>query len=154
MLWLLRSLPADASNVKDSTMRLSTVPFLWGPHWRKIQHQRKLLKASQAGEINRGTCSSIPSPGTLVPSCPLSSIRAGKSALSINQTHIPSPTAERPTSVGTVSSSTHLQSVILQAWSPLNLDSFQCYLACHLDRQWSQGLLQGILEKGGYWIPG
>ena len=40
-----------------------------------------------------------------------------------------------------------LQSVILQAQSLLNLDSFQCYLACHLDRQWSQNLLQGI-HKG------
>ena len=28
----------------------------------------------------------------------------------------------------------------------LNLDSFQCYLACHLDRQWSQTLLRGICK--------
>ena len=50
-------------------------------------------------------------------------------------------------SAGTVSRSTELQSVILQAQSPLNLDSFQPYLACHQDRQWSQGLLKGI-HKG------
>ena len=50
-------------------------------------------------------------------------------------------------SAGTVSRSTQLQSVILQAQSTLNLDSFQCYLACHPDRQWSERLLQGI-HKG------
>ena len=50
-------------------------------------------------------------------------------------------------SAGTVSRSTQLQSVILQAQLPLNLDSFQCYLACHPDRQWSKSLLQGI-HKG------
>ena len=49
-------------------------------------------------------------------------------------------------SAGTVIRSTQLQSVVLQAQSPLNLDSFQHYLACHPDRQWSQGLLQGIQE--------
>ena len=49
-------------------------------------------------------------------------------------------------SAGTISKSTQLQSVILQAQSPLNLDSFQHYLACHPDRQWSQGLLQGIYK--------
>ena len=39
-----------------------------------------------------------------------------------------------------------LQNVILQAQSPLNLDSFSCYLACHPNRQWSDSLLQGIHE--------
>ena len=48
--------------------------------------------------------------------------------------------------VGTVSRTTQLQNVILQAQSPLNLDSFQHYLACHLDRQWSQSLLWGICK--------
>ena len=47
---------------------------------------------------------------------------------------------------GTVSRTTLLQNVILQAQSPLNLDSFQCYLACHLDKQWSESLLRGILK--------
>ena len=47
---------------------------------------------------------------------------------------------------GTVSRTTQLQNVILQAQSPLNLDSFQCYLVCHPDRQWSQSLLQGICK--------
>ena len=46
----------------------------------------------------------------------------------------------------TVSRTTQLQNVILQAQSPLNLDSFQHYLACHPDRQWSQSLLQGTCE--------
>ena len=48
---------------------------------------------------------------------------------------------------GTVSRTSQLQNVVLQAQSPLNLDSFQSYLACHPDRQWSQSLLQGI-HKG------
>ena len=47
---------------------------------------------------------------------------------------------------GTVSRSTQLQSIVLQAQSPLNLDSFECYLAFHPDRQWSQSLLQVIHE--------
>ena len=34
-----------------------------------------------------------------------------------------------------------------QAQSPLNLDSFQSYLACHPDRQWSQSLLRGIHKE-------
>ena len=46
----------------------------------------------------------------------------------------------------TASRTTQLQNVVLQAQSPLNLDSFQLYLACHPDRQWSQSLLQGICE--------
>ena len=49
-------------------------------------------------------------------------------------------------SAGTVHRSTQLQSVVLQAQSSLNLYSFQCYLACHPNRQWSQSLLQGIRE--------
>ena len=49
-------------------------------------------------------------------------------------------------SVGIVSRSTQLWSVILQAQSPLNLNNFKHYLACHPDRQWSESLLQGIHE--------
>ena len=47
---------------------------------------------------------------------------------------------------GTVSRTTQLQNVAPQAQSPLNLDSFQHYLACHPDRQWSQNLLWGICK--------
>ena len=47
---------------------------------------------------------------------------------------------------GTVSRTTQFQNVILQAQSPLNLDSFQHYLACHPDRQWSQSLWWGICK--------
>ena len=146
MLWPPRCQSTDASSVSTLTMRLLTVPFPWVPHWRRIQHQRKLCKASQAGEINTGICSSIPLPGAPAPSCPPSTTRAGKFASSINPALAISPTAEGPMYAGTVSRSTQLQSVILQAQSPLNLDSFQHYLDCHLDRQWSQRLLQGIRE--------
>ena len=34
----------------------------------------------------------------------------------------------------------------MQAQLPLNLDSFQHYLACHPERHWNQSLLQGICE--------
>ena len=47
-------------------------------------------------------------------------------------------------SAGIVSRNTLLQNVILQAQSPLNLNSFSRYLACHPDRQWSDSLLWGI----------
>ena len=117
-----------------------------GPCWRRIQNWRRLLEASRAGDIIRDTSSSVPSPRAPASSCPLSSSRAGRSTSSTNQTHAPSPTADRPTSAGTVSRSTQLQSVILQAQLTLNLDSFQHYLACHPDRQWSQSLLQGICK--------
>ena len=49
----------DVSSVSTLTTRLSTVPFPWGPCWRRIQHRRKLHKASWTGQINRGICSSI-----------------------------------------------------------------------------------------------
>ena len=146
MLWLPKCQPADASGVSTSTMRLLTVPFPWGPHWRRIQHQRQLHKASQAGEINTGICSSILSPGAPAPNCPPSITRAGKFASSISPAPAIFPTAEGPMCAGAVSRNTQLQSVVLQGQSPLNLDSFQCYLACHLDRQWSQSLLQGICK--------
>ena len=69
-----------------------------------------------------------------------------KSAFSISQAPAASPTAEGPMCAGTVSRTTLLQHVILQAQSSLNLDSFQCYLACHPDRQWSESLLWGICK--------
>ena len=47
---------------------------------------------------------------------------------------------------GTVRRTTQLQNGILQAQSPLDLDSFQHYLACHPERQWNQSLLQGICK--------
>ena len=47
---------------------------------------------------------------------------------------------------GTVSRTTLLQNVILQAQSPLNLDSFSRYLACQPNRQWSDNLLWGICK--------
>ena len=119
-------------------------PFPWGPHCRRIWQQRRLHRASRAGEINRGTNSSIPSPGAPAPSCPPSTIRAGKFVSSSSQTPAISPTAEGPTCTGTVSRTTQLQSVVLQAQLALNLDSFQHYLACHANRQWSQSLLQDI----------
>ena len=127
-------------------MRSSTVPFPQGPHWRRIQHQRRLLKASRAGEPIKDTSSSTPLPRGQALTCHLSSTKAGKSASSTSPTHAPSPTADGPTSAGTVSRSTQLQSVILQVQSPLNLDNFQHYLACHPDRQWSESLLQGICK--------
>ena len=34
----------------------------------------------------------------------------------------------------------------MQAQSPLNLDKFKHYQACHPDRQWSESLLQSIHE--------
>ena len=63
-----------------------------------------------------------------------------------NQTPAIFPTEEGPTCAGTVSRSTQVQSVILQAQLPLNLDGFQHCLACHPDRQWSQSPLQAICE--------
>ena len=48
---------------------------------------------------------------------------------------------------GIVSRTTLLQNVILQAQSPLNLDSFSHYLACHPNRQWSDSLLWGICKR-------
>ena len=56
---------------------------------------------------------------------PLSTTRAGRSVLHSNQVLAASPAAEGPMHAGTVSRTTQ---------SPLNLDSFQCYLACHPDR--------------------
>ena len=120
-------------------------PFPWGPCWRRIQQWRRLLKASRAGEFTSSS-SSAPAPGVVAPTSLPSTIRAEKSALSISQAPAASPTAEGLMCAGTVCRTTLLQNVILQAQSPLNLDSFQCYLACHLDRQWSESLLQGICK--------
>ena len=72
--------------------------------------------------------------------------KAEKSASSSSQHHAISPTANGPMSAGIVSRNTLLQNVILQAQSPLNLDSFRHYLACHPDRQWSDSLLRDIHE--------
>ena len=135
----------DASGASISTTRSSTVPFPWEPHWRRIWLQRRLLKASRAGE-HTDNSSSAPLSGTPAPNCLLSTTRAGRYALSSNQVPVASPTAEGPTCVGTVSRTTQLQNVILQAQLPLILDSFKHYLACHLDRQWSQSLLLGICK--------
>ena len=126
-------------------MRSSIATFPWGPHRRRIQWQRRLLKASRAGELTVSS-SSAPAPGAVAPTSLLSTIRAEKSALSISQAPAASPTAEGLMCAGTVSRTTLLQNVILQAQPPLNLDSFQHYLACHLDRQWSESLLRGIGE--------
>ena len=133
MLQWLRQQHAGASGVSALNMRSSIDPFPWGPHWRRIWQQRRLLKASRAGEITV-TSSSTPASGAAAPNSLLSIIRAEKSALSISQAPAASPTAEGPMCAGTVSRNTLLQNVILQAQSPLNLDSFQCYLACHSDR--------------------
>ena len=121
-------------------------PFPLGACWRRIQHQRRLLKASRAGEPTRDTSSSAPSPGAQAPNCQLSSTKVGRSASSTSPTHAPSPTAEVPMSAGTVSRNTQLWSVVLQEQLPLNLNNFKHYLACHPDRQWSESLLQGIQE--------
>ena len=142
----LRSWHADASNISTLIMRSLTVPFPRGPHWRRIWLQRRLLRASRAGEHTDNSSSTL-APGALVPSSLPSTTRAGRSTLSISQVPTASPTAEGLICAGTVSRTTQLQNVILQAQSPLNLDSFQCYPACHPDRQWSQSLLQGI-HKG------
>ena len=145
MLQQLRWQCSDASSASTLTMRSSTIPFPWGPHWRRIQLWRWLLKASRAGE-HTDNSSSTPLPGVPAPNCLLSTTRAGKSALSSNQVPAASPPAEGPMCAGTIGRTTQLQNVILQAQLPLNLDSFQHYLACHLDRQQSQSLLWGIHE--------
>ena len=142
----LRSWHTDASSVSTLIIRSSTVPFPRGSHLRRIWLQRRLLKASRARE-HTNYSSSTPAPGALAPNSLPSTTRAGRSALNCNQVPAASPTAEGPMCAGTVSRTTQLQTVILQAQSTLNLDSFQHYLACHPDRQWSQSLLQGI-HKG------
>ena len=126
-------------------MRSLIAPFPWGPHWRRIQWQRRLLKASRARE-SISSSSSTPAGGAIAPNSHPSIIRAEKSALSTSWAPAASPTAEEPMCAGTVSRTTLLQNVILQAQSPLNLDSFQCYLNCHWDRQWSDSLLWGICK--------
>ena len=121
-------------------------PFPRGPCWRRIQHQRRLLRASRARDLTTSTTSSDPSPRVPAPNSLLSSTKAGRSALSISPTCAPSLTADRPMSASTVSRSIQLQSVILQAKLPLSLTKFKHYLACHLDSQWSKSLLQDICE--------
>ena len=139
-------LPVDVSDVNASTMRSLIAPFPWGPCWRRIQHQRRLPKASRAGGPIRDTSSSAPPPGGQALTCHMSSTKAEQSASSSSPTHAPSPTTDRPISAGIVSRSTQLWSVILQAQLPLNLDNFEHYLACHPYRQWSESLLQGICK--------
>ena len=126
-------------------MRSLIAPFPQGPHWRRIQWQRRLLKASRAREPTINS-SSVSATGAVTLNSLPSTIRAEKSVLSISQAPAASPTAEGPTCAGTVSRTTLLWNVILQAQSSLNLDSFQHYLACHLNRQWSEGLLRGICK--------
>ena len=145
MLQQLRCQHADVSGASTLTTRSLTVPFPQGSHWRRIWLQRRLLKASRAREYTDNN-SSTPLPGALAPSCLMSTTMAGRSVLSSSQVPAASPAAEGLMCLGTVSRTTQLQNVILQAQSPLNLDSFQCYLACHPDRQWSQSLLWGIHE--------
>ena len=145
MLQQLRSQCTDAFGASTLIMRSLTVPFPQGACWRRIWLQRRLLKASRAEE-HTDNSSSISAPGAPAPNCLPSTTRAWRSALNSNQVPAASPDAEGPMCAGTVSRTTQLQNVVLQAQSPLNLDSFQHYLACHLDRQWSQSLLQGICE--------
>ena len=101
-------------------------PLPQGPCWRRIWQQRRLLKASRAGEICTDNNSSAPLPGAPAPNSLLSTTRAGKSVLSSSQVPAASPAAEGPMCAGTVSRTTQLQNVILQAQLPLNLDSFKC----------------------------
>ena len=103
-------------------------------------------KASRAGETSI-ISNSTPATEARALNFQQCTIKAEKSSLSISRHLAPSPTAEGPMSAGIVSRSTQLQNVILQAQSPLNHDSFSCYLACHPNRQWSDSLLQGI-HKG------
>ena len=124
----LRCQHADASSASALTMRSSTVTFPWGPCWRRIWLQRRLLKASRARECTDNN-SSTPPLGAPAPNCLLSTTRAGRSVLSSSQVPAASPAAEGPTCAGTVSRTTQLHNVILQAQLLLNLGSFQHYLA-------------------------
>ena len=146
MLQWPRCLPIEVSDANALTTRSLIAPFPWGSCWRRIWHQRRLLKTSRAWEPTRDTSSSTPSPGTQAPNCLLSSTKAGRSASSTSPTCAPSPTAEGSMYAGIVSRGTQLWSVILEVQSPLNLDNCKHYLACHPDRQWSESLLQGIWE--------
>ena len=147
MLWPLRCQDTGVSGVSASTTRLLTVPFPPGAPLEKDPAMKKDTQGQQGWGNQHRHLQQHPVTRGSSPSCPLYITRAGKFASSISQTPAISPPAEGPMCAGTVSRTTQLQSVILQAQSPLNLDSFQCYLACHPDRQWSQGLLQGI-HKG------
>ena len=125
------------------TTRSLTAPFPWGPHWRRRQWLRRQHRASRA------RVTSITNSSALVAEAPAHSFqqcttKAEKSALSFSLHPAPSPTAGGPMSAGIVSRNTQLQNVILQAQSPLNLNSFSRYLACHPNRQWSDSLLRGI----------
>ena len=120
-------------------------PFPPGAPLEKNLATKKVAQGQQGWGMHRQQQQhSIP--GAPAPNCLLSTTRTGRSVLSSSQVPAASPAAEGPTCAGTVSRTTQLQNVILQAQFPLNLDSFQCYLACHLDRQWSQSLLWGICE--------
>ena len=136
---------AGASIASAMTMRSSTAPFPQGPHWRRSPQLRRQHKASRAGEISV-TSSSAPATGAQALSFQQCTTKAEKSASSTSLHHAPSPTAEGPMSAGIVSRTTQLWNVVLQAQSPLNHNSFSCYLACHPDRQWSDSLLWGICK--------
>ena len=138
--WLI-----GASTVNDTTTRSSTAPFPWGPHWRRRRRLRRQHRASRAGETSVHN-NSAPATEAWARNSPQCTIKAEKSASSTSRHPAPSLTAEGPMYAGTVSRSTQLQNVILQAQSPLNHDSFSHYLACHPDRQWSESLLRGICE--------
>ena len=146
--WMLRQ-PRQwligASTVNNTTTRSLTAPFPRGPHWRRRRRLRRQHRTSQAGETSIHN-NSTPATGAQALNFPRCTIKAEKSALSTSRHPAPSLTAEGPMSAGTVSRSTQLQNVVLQAQSPLNHDSFSRYLACHPDRQWSESLLWGICK--------
>ena len=121
-------------------------PFPLGALLEKDLAMKRAVQGQQGQELSTDTNSSIPLPGAPAASCPPSTTRAEKFASSSSQTPAVFPTVKGPMCAGTVSKTSQLQSVMLQDQSPPNLDSFQCYLACHSDRQWSQSLLQGIYE--------
>ena len=108
---------ADASGASTLTMRSSTVNFPRCPIGEGSGYEGRLLKASRTGECTDNS-SSTPLPGVQAPNCPLSTTRARRSALSSNQVPAASPAAEGPMCAGTVSRTTQLQNVILQAQSP------------------------------------
>ena len=137
MLWPPRCWPTDASGVSTLTTRLSTVPFPQGPTGKGSGIKESCTGPARPGKSTQASAAVLPHQGLQPPSCSLSTTRAGKFASNINPALAISQTASR---------STQLQSVILQAQLPLKLYSFQCYLACHPDRQWSQSLLQGICK--------
>ena len=121
-------------------------PFPLGVPLEKDPAMKKAVQGQQGwGNLHRHQQQHPVTRGS-GPNCVPSTTRAEKSVWSSSQSPAVSPNVEGPTCAGTVSRTTQLQNVILQAQSPLNLDSFQHYLACHPDREWSQSLLQGICE--------